>query len=60
MPLSRSCPFHSLVSLLTTRMLFETLNPDHPAARPMKKKARVLRDGQLSLIVFGFDEKLLW
>jgi hypothetical protein len=25
-----------------------------------KKRARVLRDGQLSLIVFGFDEKVVW
>ena len=33
--------------------------PPH-AARPIKKKARVLRDGQLSLILFGFDEKLVW
>jgi len=39
--------------------------PDDPclaaADRPAKKKkARVLRDGQLSLIIFGFDEKLVW
>lgn len=29
-------------------------------ARPAKKRARVLREGQLSLIVYGFDEKLVW
>ncbi|GAX73185.1 hypothetical protein CEUSTIGMA_g638.t1 [Chlamydomonas eustigma] len=31
-----------------------------PVNSPPKKKARVLREGQLSLIVFGFDERLQW
>ncbi|GFR51460.1 hypothetical protein Agub_g13869 [Astrephomene gubernaculifera] len=31
-----------------------------PPKKPATKRARVLREGQLSLIVFGYDEKIVW
>lgn len=34
----------------------QKLAPKHKS----KRRARVLKDGQLSMIVYGFSEKILW